>query len=148
MPPCANAGATLCVVPVLHGLRLRRDTWRSDTSSCANLAFSYGSPLRLHVRVFPAGLSWYDQGWGQDAHELAAELEHDDREVVLELPDPRYCYSVDPTWENLAIFIAGGVSTNLLPLVVADLYEGTKRFVRKRFAKKENTSAGHDLRTR
>jgi hypothetical protein len=95
---------------------------------------------KLRVVVGPTGWSWYDPIWGEEARELATELEQDDREISLQLPDPRVSYSMSQTWANLAIFIGGSVSATLLPLIVSDVYEGAKAFLRKRFARSENAS--------
>jgi hypothetical protein len=76
----------------------------------------------------------------QDAHELVAELASDDRNVVLQLPDPGH-FSVQNSLESIGIYIAGTVSGTALTLLVTDLHDGARAWLVKRFKKGKNTDA-------
>jgi hypothetical protein len=92
------------------------------------------------VVIRPSGRMGFHPRTRQDAHELLAELASDDHNVTLQLPDPGQ-FSVQNSLESVGIFIAGGVSATVLPLFVTDLYDGTKRWLVKRFTKDKNAAA-------
>ncbi|HEX4395019.1 MAG TPA: hypothetical protein VH084_26285 [Mycobacterium sp.] len=72
----------------------------------------------------------------EDVYELLHELIGDGHEVTLQLPDPGQ-FSVQNSLETVGIYILGGV----LSLMATDIYNGTKRWLVKRFSKNEKASA-------
>ena len=75
----------------------------------------------------------------EDVYELLHELIGDGHEVMLQR-DPGQ-FSVQNSLETVGIYILGGVATPVLSLMATDIYNGTKRWLVKRFSKNEKASA-------
>lgn len=70
----------------------------------------------------------------EDVYELMHELIGDGHEVTLQLRDPGQ-FSAQNSLETVGIYILGGVATPVLSLMATDIYNGTKRWLVKRFSK-------------
>ncbi|MDO0975168.1 hypothetical protein [Mycolicibacterium frederiksbergense] len=87
------------------------------------------------VTIRPRGRFAFDPRNQMDARELLMELSSDKLDLALELPNPNQ-FSAQNALETLGIYITGVISATMMPLVVTDIYNGTKRFLVKRFEKR------------
>jgi hypothetical protein len=92
------------------------------------------------VVIRPSVRAAIDRRAREEAYELLHELIGDGHEVTLQLPDPGQ-FSVQNSLETVGIYILGGVATPVLSLMATDLYNGSKRWLVKRFAKNDKASA-------
>jgi hypothetical protein len=92
------------------------------------------------VVIRPSLRAAIDRRAREDVYELLHELIGDGHEVTLQLPDPGQ-FSVQNSLETIGIYILGGVATPVLSLMATDLYNGSKRWLVKRFAKNDKASA-------
>lgn len=75
-----------------------------------------------------------------DIDELRTELVSDNYSLTVEPPEPPK-EGIYNSLEAVGIFLAGAASTKLLDAALKDAYDGTKRWLRKRFDKDDKASS-------
>lgn len=92
------------------------------------------------VVIRPSLRAAFDPRMREDVYDLLHELVGDGHEATLQLPDPGQ-FSVQNSLETVGIYVLGGVATPVLSLLATDLYNGTKKWLVKRFNKNDKASA-------
>lgn len=99
-----------------------------------------GDEERPTVTIRVPGAQNLDRGVRDSLLKLRTELQSDDYDARFPLVKSAST-SIQNSLESVGIFIAGGVSATLLPLIVTDVYDGVKRWMLARFTKDESADA-------